>query len=83
MKLADDQIDIITSFADGADRVMRALSIDRATLEELLLDSNVERCKNIRCRWYDESSSMLNDEGEPDGFCENCRKYECISHCHP
>lgn len=79
MKLTDEQIDTVTGYADGADRVMQELGIDRKTLDEALLDVNIEQCKNIRCGWYDDSGVMINDEGEPDGFCDNCRKYDAPS----
>lgn len=55
---------------------MRDLGIDRGTLDSVLLDANIERCKNVLCWWYDDAGSMLNDDGEVDGFCENCRKYD-------
>ncbi|MBP8275566.1 MAG: hypothetical protein KAX55_01560 [Propionivibrio sp.] len=77
MKLTDEQIDVVTSFADGADRVMLELGIDRATLDEALLNDNIERCRNPRCGWYTDSFNLLDDgEDEPDGFCDNCRKYD-------
>lgn len=75
LKLTDKQLETVVGYADGADRVMQELGIDRETLEAALLDENVERCKNIRCGWYDDSGSMLGEDGEPDGFCENCRRY--------
>lgn len=75
MKLTDEQVEKIVGYADGAYRVMAELEIDQDSLDELLLQENIERCPNIDCGWYDEASSMLNDESEPDGFCDNCRKY--------
>lgn len=79
MRLTDEQIETVTGYADGAYRVMAELGIDREELDAALLDVNVERCENINCGWYDDASSMLNDDGEPDGFCENCRKYDAPS----
>ncbi|GAB3357901.1 MULTISPECIES: hypothetical protein [Giesbergeria] len=77
VNLTDDQIDTITSYADGADRVMRELGIDRSVLNESLLNHNVERCGNPRCAWYTDSFSLLDvGEDEPDGFCDNCRRYD-------
>ena len=76
MQLTDKQVETVTSYVDGADRVMQELGIDRATLEDALLDANVERCKNVRCGWYDDSGSMLNADGEADGYCDNCRRFD-------
>lgn len=71
--LTDDHVDTVTSYADGAERVMRELGIDRASLSCLLLDFNVERCPT--CGWYCEAGELLGEDSEPDGFCENCRRY--------
>lgn len=76
-KLTDEQIETVTGFADGADRIMQALGIGRPELNDALLDVNVERCPNPRCGWYTDSFLLLaDDENEPDGFCDNCRKYD-------
>lgn len=75
MHLTDQQIDTVTSYADGAERVMQELGCTRETLEEALLDANVERCPN--CGWYTDSFHLIDDgEAEPDGYCDNCRKYD-------
>lgn len=76
MKLSDDQIDIVLGYVDGAYRVMGQLGISKAELDDALLDVGVEQCKNVRCGHYAESGEMLDEDGEPDGFCCNCRRYD-------
>lgn len=71
--LTEKHIDTVASYADGAERVMGELSIDREALNEILLDFNVERCPN--CGWYDEAGALTGEDGEPDGYCDNCRRY--------
>ncbi len=72
-ELSDKQLDMVTSYADGAYRVMAELKVDKPTLDEMLLDHNVEQCPN--CHWYTDSCHLVVDSDEPDGFCDNCRRY--------
>lgn len=72
--LTDEQVETVTGYADGANRVMCELGIDRVELDEALLDFNVEKCQN--CGWYTDSFNLIDDGDDPDGFCDNCRKYD-------
>lgn len=67
-------IDTVTGYADGFERVLRDETIDiddPDELDELLLDHNVEKCPE--CEFYVHSHELLNDNGEIDGHCDNCR----------
>lgn len=75
--LSEKQAETAVSYADGAERVMAELGIDRATLNEALLDWNVERCPH--CGWYDEAGALTNEDGDVDGHCDNCRRYAASS----
>lgn len=67
----DEIIDISTGYANGFDRVLSETGMNADKLTEILLEHSVEQCPN--CEWYTESFLLLDDEGEPDGYCDNCR----------
>lgn len=72
----DEILDTVTSYATGFYRVMARTGMDAETLNELLLDHNIEKCPN--CGHYTDSFHLLGDDtgDEPDGFCNNCRAYD-------
>lgn len=72
IKLTEDDIDKLTSFADGEIRIRSKYDIGYAELRDLALNWQVERCPH--CYWWAESGEMLPPgEDEPDGHCGNCR----------
>jgi hypothetical protein len=71
IELSDDDIDDLTSYADGQSRVRRRLNIGSDELTEAALDKNVEQCS--ACRWWFESGELVDDSGEPTGKCGDCR----------
>lgn len=73
--LTDQQVDTVTSYGDGAFRVMAETGLDKQALDAKLLNFNVEQCPH--CHWYTDSFHLLADgDDEPDGFCDNCRAYD-------
>ncbi|MEB8476677.1 MULTISPECIES: hypothetical protein [Acidithiobacillus] len=71
-KPPDDEVcDMATGYVDGFERAMGVLGLDVEAMEEWLLDHNIERCPS--CDWFVASHELLNDEGEIDGLCDNCR----------
>ena len=69
---SDDEVcDMATGYVDGFERAMEVLGLDVEAMEEWLLDHNIERCPS--CDWFVASHELLNDEGEIDGLCDNCR----------
>lgn len=68
-------IDRVTGYIDGFDRVLRdeTLDLDAGELDELLLDNNVEKCPE--CELYVDSHELLDENGEIDGHCDNCRSF--------
>lgn len=66
-------VDRATGYVDGFERVLRdeSIGLEVDELEELLLDNNVEKCPE--CAFFVVSHELLNDEGEIDGHCDNCR----------
>jgi len=72
VRLTAQQLDTLTSYADGEARVRRQTRLTSAALREVALNSQVEKCPG--CGWWAESHEMLCPErGEPDGYCLNCR----------
>ena len=71
IELTNEDVDDLTSYADGAWRIQRKYNIDIGELAEAALDKNVEQCPG--CRWWCESGELVDDNGEPDGKCDNCR----------
>lgn len=72
MRLTDEDIDRLTSLADGEYRVRRDRKITLEELEQAALNCNIEKCP--KCGWWTESHNLLDiDEEEVDGFCDNCR----------
>lgn len=45
---------------------------DYKDLEDDLLGINIEQCS--MCGWWSESWELVDDEGDLDGMCEDCRK---------
>ncbi len=76
-KFTDEQInewcDRITSYADGHSKVMRDSGMDIDELVEFMLDHGIEQCPG--CRWWCETSELVDSDDEPDGYCENCRPH--------
>lgn len=73
--ITSEMIDTVTSYADGIFRVMRETGKTKAELKELFLDKNIEECPH--CQVWCESSELISDESdEPDGYCNNCRRYK-------
>lgn len=71
--LTDRHLDVVTGYVDGVYRVARELGVDLDALDDALLTAGIEKCKT--CGLYGESSAMTGDDGEPDGHCDNCRRY--------
>ena len=72
VRLSEDDIDTLTSYADGESRIMCKHKINSVQLWEAALNHNVEKC--IGCGWWAGSGEMLPyDSDTPDGHCCNCR----------
>lgn len=70
--LTSQELDTLTSYADGGYRIKMALGISERVLRELALDANIEQCR--KCYWWCEAGEMIPDGmEEPDGHCCNCR----------
>lgn len=70
--LSDEEIiDIVTGYVLGLEKVLAETGMEVEDLEELLLNNNVEKCSN--CDWFTDSYNLLDDDGEIDGCCDNCR----------
>jgi hypothetical protein len=73
--MSDDDIeDTVLHYSDGFEQVLRKTNMSRSSLENKLLDLDVERCTNCR-EWMSSWSFTNPDTGEIDGCCDNCRKY--------
>jgi hypothetical protein len=71
--LTDKEVDTLTSFADGQQRIQRERRINLSELLNLALDVGVEQCPG--CKWWAESGEMIPDGSEDtDGKCSNCRQ---------
>jgi len=70
--LTDDEIDTLTSNADGEYKIRRSRKVGLYELKELALDENVEKCPT--CYWWVESGELIPDgSDETDRHCLNCR----------
>lgn len=68
----DEAVNVLTSYADGDARVMRAKGFSLVQLTEFALDNGIEKCRG--CDWWAETGEMIpTDADEPDGKCGNCR----------
>lgn len=67
-------VDTVTGYGDGFQRVQSSTGMSPSVLIELLLDHNVEQCKN--CKWFAESHELVDEHSHPDGYCDNCRRYD-------
>jgi hypothetical protein len=47
------------------------LECDSSDLQDRLLDINIELCSG--CGWWFESGELMDEYGEQDGFCIDCR----------
>jgi len=70
----DSIIESCVSLSMGEYRMQAQFKLSVKELEDLLLDSDVEKCPS--CRLYTDSHSLIDDDGEVDGHCSNCRKYK-------
>lgn len=68
----EEIIDTVTSYANGFERVLTESGMTSEALDELLLAHNVEQCPC--CDWYTDSHLLLNEDGEIDDHCDNCRE---------
>ena len=66
-----DLVETVVGYANGFDRALVSSALSKAELKDLLLDENVEQCPG--CRWWVDSSELLNEDDKIDGHCENCR----------
>jgi hypothetical protein len=72
MLTIDEMVDISTGYANGFDRVLAKTGMTESELTDTLLDNNIEKCPH--CGWFTESCWLTDDEeGEVDGYCDNCR----------
>jgi len=67
-------VDACTTLSLGEFRMQERYGLSVKELEDLLLDFDVERCPG--CRLHTDSHALLDDNGEVDGHCTNCRKYQ-------
>jgi hypothetical protein len=70
--MTDDEIfDTVTSYADGFSKALRETGLSYEKLVDKLLDLNVEQCPT--CRWWVEAGELVDDDGDVDKHCANCR----------
>lgn len=70
----EEIVDACTTLSLGEFRMRERYDLAVKELEDLLLDFDVERCPS--CRLHTDSHALLDDNGNIDGHCNNCRKYK-------
>ena len=70
----EEMVDLALGYGDGVNRIMRETGKTLDEIRDILLTENVEECPN--CHLWAESSEMTDDNSEPDGYCDNCRRYD-------
>lgn len=66
--------DTATSYANGYAQVQARTGMSAEALDELLLNNNIEACPN--CGWHTDCYHLVDDNSEPDGYCDNCRNHD-------
>tara|TARA_S200002703_G_scaffold159912_1_gene175461 strand:+ start:27715 stop:27942 length:228 start_codon:yes stop_codon:yes gene_type:complete len=72
MKITAKQAETVVSYADGFERVHAETGALAMELKDALLDHNIEQCPG--CLVWADAGEMIDDYGEPDGMCANCRR---------
>lgn len=66
-------VDILSSEPIGEIKVRERFALRDGEMNLIMLNNGYEGCK--KCGWFVECGELVNDEGEADGLCTDCRKY--------
>lgn len=66
-------VEILALETLGEIKVRKHFGLDDKQRTLIMLNNGYEKC--TKCGWFVECGELVNEEGEADGLCTDCRRY--------